>query len=358
MTWNRNEPFNSLPDLPPPGLAMTEELSRALVEARVWLARADQAASQMANPEILLTGISIVEAQASSAIENIVTTQDRLFESLAAGERKLDAATESALRYRSALQIGFDESIRRGVSKAQVVKLATLLMGYEIKIREGAGTVIAGKGKSPVYTPPVGSELISLKLDALVKFVATTKLDPLIAISLAHYQFEAIHPFPDGNGRVGRMLNIIWMTQKGVISNPVVSPSASINKERPRYYKLLEEVTSKGSFESWTIFMLKMFELSARRTVNQVRLLEKLRSDLMQTLKSTPKLFFDGELVDLIFSQPYCRIGHLVDSLGTSRPTAAKYLESLEEAGILRSVVSGRDKYFVNYQMLEILGEN
>lgn len=358
MTWNKSKPFNSLPDLPPFGFALSEELSRALIEARVWLARADQAASQMANPEVLVTGISIVEAQASSEIENIVTTQDELFESLASGERRLAQATESALRYRSALQVGFEQSLMRGVSQAQIKKLATLLMGYETRVREGEGTVVAGKGRSLIYTPPVGADLISSRLDNLVKFVATTKLDPLIAIALAHYQFEAIHPFPDGNGRVGRMLNVIWMIQRKIISSPIVSPSASINKARPKYYKLLEEVTSKGSFESWTLFMLKMFELSARRTVKQVTLLEALRADLIDKLELSPKAFFDGEIVDLIFSQPYCRIGHLVDALGTSRPTAAKYLEMLEDEGILKSVVSGREKYFVNYRMLEILRDN
>ena len=355
VAWNKDKPYNSLPDLPPRGFVVDEELSAALIAARVALARADQAARQMPNPEVLLIGIAISEAQASSEIENIVTTRDALYESIAKGTKTPDTATYLALEYRRALEAGFSESSKRPIGYPLIARLASTVLGYKVNLRSSAGTFIGGPQSKVVYTPPEGQELLSKKLDALMEFVSSTKLDPLMAVCLAHYQFEAIHPFPDGNGRVGRLLNVLWLSQLGLIEKPIVAPSMVINANRPEYYKVLEEATSKGAFKQLVLFLLSTFEQSANLSVAQSEQLVKAQGLLAET---TSKVFSQGvgwELAGLLFMQPYARISHLVETLGISRPTAAKYLEELESMGILNSVVRGRDKYFVNKTMLEIL---
>lgn len=353
--WKNDKPHNALPDLPPKGFVVDEELAASLIAARVALARADQAAKQMPNPDVLLVGIAISEAQASSEIENIVTTRDALYVSIARGNKTQDAATYLALEYRRALESGFAESSGRPIGYPMIARLAAIVLGYKVNLRSAPGTFIGGPQSKVVYTPPEGGELLSKKLDALLRFVASTKLDPLIAVCLAHYQFEAIHPFPDGNGRVGRLLNVLWLSQLGIIEKPIVAPSMIINAARPEYYRVLEEATSKGAYKQFVLFLLSTFEQAARRSVFQSEQLIKAQRVLAET---TSRVFSQGvgwELSGLLFLQPYARISHLVETLGISRPTAAKYLEELESLGFLQSVVRGRDKYFVNQKMLEIL---
>jgi Fic family protein len=351
----KDKPYNQLPDLPPKGFEVDGEISAALVSARVALARADQAAKLMPNPDVLIAGIAISEAQASSAIENIVTTRDALYESIASGNRPVDLATSLALEYRAALAIGAEEVVRRPVGYPLIAKLVSKVLGYKAAIRSGSGTYIGGPSSKVIYTPPEGVDLIFKKLDALLGFVGSSKLDPLLKVSLAHYQFEAIHPFVDGNGRVGRLLNVLWLIQLGIVTQPVIAPSMAINADRAKYYKVLEQATSKGAYKQLVLFMLQVFEESANKSVDQIELLIAGQARLAN-LQS--RVFSQGvgeKLAALLFLQPYSRISHLVDSLGISRPTAAKYLEELESLGVLKSVIRGRDKYFVNTQMLEIL---
>jgi Fic family protein len=354
-SWSKDKPYNSLPDLPPKGFLVSEEISAALVSARVALARADQAAKLMPNSDVLLAGIAISEAQASSEIENIVTTRDALYEAVARGNRPIDPATAMALEYRAALEMGAQEVVKRPVGYPLIAKLASKVLGYKASLRSGSGTFIGGPSSKVVYTPPEGSELIAKKLDSLLSFVGTSTLDPLIVVSLAHYQFEAIHPFSDGNGRLGRLLNALWLVQLGLLEAPVVAPSKVINQRRSEYYKVLEQATSKAAYSEFVLYMLQVFEVSANKSVEQI---DKLIAAQASLAALQSKVFSQGvgtELANLVYLQPYARIPHLVESLGLSRPTAAKYLEELESLGVLSSVVRGRDKYFVNTQMIEIL---
>jgi Fic family protein len=353
--WSKDEPYNSLPDLPPKGFQVSEDLNRALIRARVALAKLDQAAKSMVSVDVLILGVSISEAQASSEIENIVTTQDALFESMATPLKKIDAATISALRYRATLAEAYQEVCKRPVTVPLISKLASNLMGHKMPVRFSRGTFIGGPTSRVVYTPPEGAELISKKLDALVSFLAQGDLDPLIRICLAHYQFEAIHPFSDGNGRTGRMLNVLAMVQLGLLEKPILAASFEINKTRSRYYKLLEEATSKGAYEDWVFYLLEVFVFSANRTLRQIEEIEALRITMGKIKSRVFPSGISAEIIHILLMQPYCRIGHFVANLGISRPTAAKYLEELEALGILRSLVRGREKYFVNTEILKIL---
>jgi Fic family protein len=353
--WSKDKPFNQLPDLPPKGFAVDAELSAALVAARVALARADQAATSMPNPEVLLSAIAVSEAQASSEIENIVTTRDALFESIASGNRAVEYATGMALEYRSAIELGTQSVLQRPISYPLIARLTTKILGYKAQLRSDPGTFIGGSTSKVVYTPPVGQELIEKKLDGLLSFMAENNFDPLVAISLAHYQFEAIHPFPDGNGRVGRLLNVLWLVQFGLLQRPFVAPSMAINANRAEYYKVLDEATSKGAYKELVLFMLGAFEVTANKAVKQVKELTHAQAELANLNSKVFSMGVGADLSNLLFARPYARISHLVDDLGISRPTAAKYLEELEALGFLQSVIRGRDKYFVNKKIIEIL---
>jgi Fic family protein len=353
--WSKDKPFNQLPDLPPKGFVVDAELSAALVSARVALARADQASSLMLNPEVLLSAIAVAEAQASSVIENIVTTRDALFESIASGNRAIEYATGMALEYMAAIEIGTQSVLQRPIGYPLIARLTSKILGHKTELRTDLGTFIGGPSTNVVYTPPVGQELIARKLDSLLGFMAENDFDPLIAISLAHYQFEAIHPFPDGNGRVGRLLIVLWLVQFGLLQRPFIAPSMAINADRAEYYKVLDEATSKAAYKKLVLFMLRVFEVTANNSVRQIKELIQAQAQL-SNLES--KVFPAGvgtDLSTLLFAKPYARISHLVDELGLSRPTAAKYLEELEALGFLQSVIRGRDKYFVNKTMIGIL---
>ena len=354
-TWNKDKPFNQLPDLPPKGFVVDAELSAALVAARVALARADQAASLMPNPEVLLSAIAVAEAQASSEIENIVTTRDALFESIASGNRAVEYATGMALEYRAAIELGTQSVLQRPIGYPLIARLTSKILGYKAELRTDTGTFIGGPSTKVVYTPPVGQELISRKLDGLLGFMADSDLDPLIAISLAHYQFEAIHPFPDGNGRVGRLLNVLWLVQFGLLQRPFIAPSMAINANRAEYYKVLDGATSQAAYKKLVLYMLGVFEVTANNSVWQINELTKAQALLSTTESRVFPAGVGSDLSTLLFANPYARISHLVDELGLSRPTAAKYLEELESLGFLQSVIRGRDKYFVNKKMIGIL---
>jgi Fic family protein len=354
-TWSKDKPFNQLPDLPPKGFVVDAEISAALVAARVALARADQAAALMPNLEVLLSATAISEAQASSEIENIVTTRDALFESLASGTRQVEYATGMALEYRAALELGIQSLSSRPIAYPLVARLASKIVGYKAVLRTDSGTFIGGPSSKVVYTPPIGQKLIARKLDSLLAFMAHNDLDPLVGISLAHYQFEAIHPFTDGNGRAGRLLNVLWLVQSGLLKSPVIAPSMAINSNRAEYYKVLDEATSKGSYKNLVLFMMGVFEVTANKSVEQIKQLMIAQEQLSNLQSRVFPLGVGDELSTLLFAKPYARISHLVDELGLSRPTAAKYLEELEELGFLQSVIRGRDKYFVNKKMIEIL---
>ena len=334
---------------------LDHELSAALIAARVAMARADQAAALMPSAEVLLSAIAVSEAQASSEIENIVTTRDALFESIASGQTAVEYETQMALEYRAALEIGIQSITLRPVSYPLIAKLASKILGYKAVIRSDSGTFIGGPSSKFVYTPPIGQELIAKKLDNLLGFIAKSDLDPLIVISLAHYQFEAIHPFPDGNGRVGRLLNVLWLVQSGLLKSPVIAPSREINSNRVEYYKVLDEATSLGAHKKFVLFMLGVFEVTANKSVKQIQQLMQAQEELSSLQSPVFPQGLGEDLAKLLFANPYARISHLTEQYGLSRPTAAKYLEELERLGYLQSVIRGRNKYFVNKKMIEIL---
>ncbi|WP_309343697.1 Fic family protein, partial [Sutterella sp.] len=355
--WIPASPYNNLPELPP-HFTETIKIFRQTIQSRVALERLHQAVNLLPNNEILIQTIPILEAQASSEIENIVTTTDNLFKFLDA-DTQADAATKEALRYRQALWKGMDSLKRCPLSLRTMIAVCSTLRDTDVSVRKLDGTCIASTSSGQViYTPPAGEALILEKLHNLAEFLhSPSEMDPLIKMAIAHYQFEAIHPFSDGNGRTGRVLNILYLVESGLLSQPVLYLSRYIIRNKPKYYAALLNVTKEGAWEDWILFMLQAVEETALWTCQKVEAIVKLERETTRFIQASPLLkgVYSHELVQTIFMRPYCRIATLIDAGIAKRQTAMKYLNLLTQAGILHSAAAGREKLFINSRLMALL---
>ena len=344
-----NAPFDSLPKLPPVVDFAVPEIFAAVISASNALARLDEIAELLDNSAVFMNAIPVLEAQASSQIEQIVTTNDSIFRAEVSGT-KPDIATAFALRLRRSITLGAELAAKRGLTAKLAETICSELLGREMKPRASSGTVIQSNGKT-IYTPPSPKELPRL-LGEWESFInSSDSLHPLIVMALGHYQFEAIHPFSDGNGRTGRVLNVLALVNAGLLKEPVLQMSQAIEARRNDYYRLLNRVTTDGAWIEWVLFMLEIVTASAKESAR------KLKAITMLQLTFGERYETKSELVQLIFEKPYCQIGHVVERCGVTRVTAANWLESLEKQGALGSVVSGREKFFVNRELLEVLND-
>jgi Fic family protein len=350
-------PYNALPALPPAADIESRAILKACIEARAALAALKHAGSLLPNQAVLINTVPLMEAQASSEIENIVTTADALFRQAQLDERAADPATKEALRYRTALRQGVDLLKRRPLSTAVAVEVCSTLMGREMDVRKVPGTVLTNAATGAVvYTPPVGEVLLREKLANWEKFIHEQEaIDPLIRMAVAHYQFEAIHPFLDGNGRTGRVLNELMLIEQGLLDLPVLYLSRYIIRNRADYYRLLLAVTREAVWEEWVLYVLRGVRETATWTTAKIAALRALRSAAADHIRAQLPKLYSHELVDLVFMQPYCRIQNLVSAGIAKRQTASVYLKSLAEIGVLREVEAGREKLFLHPKFLDLL---
>ena len=351
-------PYNDLPDLPPPlELIETTELLKACIQSRVALAELKQAAELIPNAAVLVNALPLLEARASSEIENIVTTTDKLFEFADIAEDKADAATKEALRYRTALYEG-SKMVKRGMlSTDMAIHICSTIKGIELDIRAESGTTLKSRMTGEViYTPPEGQKLLQAKLDNWADFMHNcVEVDPLVRMAVQHYQFEAIHPFSDGNGRTGRILNILFLLQHELLSSPILYLSRFIIQNKADYYRLLKGVTNDQAWSDWIMFILAGVEDTCNWTTEKIKAIRELMEHTAEfTQNSLPKIY-TWELVELLFKQPYCRINNLVDAGIAKRQTASVYLKQLCDIGILKEVKSGRENIFVHPKYIELL---
>ncbi len=351
-------PFNELPELPPPvDLIETTEILKTCIKARVALAELKQAAELIPNSAVLVNALPLLEARASSEIENIVTTTDKLFEYADIAEDKADAATKEALRYRTALYEG-SKMVRRGMLTTDMaIHICSTIKGMELDIRAESGTTLKSRMSGEViYTPPVGQKLLQNKLDNWADFMHNDiEIDPLVRMAVQHYQFEAIHPFADGNGRTGRILNILFLVKHGLLNSPILYLSRFIIQNKADYYRLLKKVTHEQDWSAWILFILNGVEETCSWTTDKIKAIRELMEHTAQyTQTSLPKIY-TWELVEVLFKQPYCRIANLVDAGIAKRQTASVYLKQLCDVGILKEVKSGREAIFVHPKYIELL---
>ncbi|KQU07384.1 addiction module protein [Rhodococcus sp. Leaf7] len=354
--WQPDIPFNELP--PPPGAdeLETRAVLKAAIAANTALAKLDQAVVSIPNPTVLINSIPILEAQASSEIENIVTTTDELFRHLD-DDAGADPATRETLRYRTALKVGFDRTTERGLTTSTAIDVCSTIKGREMQVRTIPGTRIGNPSTGEVvYSPPEGRALIEEKLSAWERFIHDDDgMDPLVRMAVAHYQFEAIHPFADGNGRTGRILNVMLLIEAGLLRMPVLYLSRYINDTKNDYYRLLLEVTSDAAWEAWVLYVLAGVERTSNDTLHTVHAIRALQEDFSHRARAVSKGGADSEFQSVLFEQPYCRISTVVSRCGVSRPTATSWLSALVGAGMLQESKVGRDRLFINREFLRLL---
>lgn len=356
MPWSPDLPYNDLPPLPPDGLDLEPKaVLKATVAARTALATLAQAGQLLPNPDVLIHAVPLLEAQASSEIENIVTTADELFKHVGSGGG--DHATKEALRYRSALFAGVRSIRERPLTAGTAVRICTELQGRDMAVRAVPGTRIANPTtREIVYAPPEGPDLIRDKLTAWERFVhAEDDLDPLVRMAVAHYQFEAIHPFHDGNGRTGRVVNILMLIEAGLLDDPILYMSRAIIARKNDYYRLLRAVTAEGAWIDWILYMLDVVRESATSTTRKIASIRTCQNDIAERARAATPGGRDAQLLAVLFEQPYCRINTVAERCDVSRQTASTWLHALARAGLLVDVKVGREILFVNRELLEVL---
>ena len=357
LTWRADLPYNQLLPLPPTVELETKAVLKQCITARAALAELKQAAELIPNQTMLINTIPLLEAKDSSEIENIVTTTDQLFQFAQGSENQADVATKEALRYRTALYRGFRSLAHRPLCTATAVEICRTIKATEIDIRRTPGTQLVNDRKGEViYTPPEGEAHLRDLLANWERFLHNeTGLDPLIRMAVGHYQFEAIHPFADGNGRTGRVLNILFLIQEELLTLPILYLSRHIIALKADYYRLLLDITRSQAWEPWLLFMLQAVEETSRWTTAKIAAIRALAEHTTAHVRERLPKIYSRELVDVIFEQPYCRIGNLVDKQIAQRQAASRYLKELAGIGVLRETQVGKEKLFIHPKLMKLL---
>ncbi|MHC4844713.1 MAG: protein adenylyltransferase Fic [Planctomycetota bacterium] len=354
--WRSDQPFDALPMLPPTVELETRAVLKQCVTARAALAALGQAAALIPDPGVLINTLPLLEAQASSEIENIVTTADELFMHLGA-EPGADPATREALRYRHDLLEGFASLKDRPLGTRTAEAVCSRIKGVEMSVRRVPGTALANQAtREVIYTPPVGEDRLRALLADWERFLhEAVELDPLVRMAAGHYQFEAIHPFTDGNGRTGRVLNALFLVEQGLLPLPILYLSRYIIARKADYHALLLGVTREGAWEPWLLYMLAGIEETATWTTEKIAAIRRLSVETREFVRERLPKTYSRELVDVLFEQPCCRIGNLVDAGIAERRAASRYLKALAAEGVLQELARGREKLFLNTRLMELL---
>jgi Fic family protein len=356
---NPLKPFNELPFLPPNVAIETPKLLKKAIESHKELAELKGLSSLLPNQSVLIQTIGLQEAKLSSEIENIVTTNDELYRAFADEGQQTDPHTKEVLRYNEALWYGYQVILNRNqlLTPPLFEELASIITGQTSSIRKLTGTQLKNPATGQViYTPPEGENLIRDKLSNLCRFIYEySEIDPLIKLALIHYQFEAIHPFYDGNGRSGRIINILFLIEQSLLSSPILYLSKYIIENKQSYYTLLKNVTEKQEWEPWILFILEAVALTAKLTREKILAIKQLMEETIEKIKKLRPKIYSKDLVEALFKHPYCKIQFLEDFQIAKRQTASLYLQELENIGILQGIKKSRDKYYINHDFLRLL---
>lgn len=366
--FDRSSPFNELPFLPPPKEIENDPIIlKKLVTSSRALASVNTNILRLPNPYMLVNTIALQEAKASTAIENIFTTQDELYKAASETSREelVDNATKEVLRYREALWAGYENlKENKHIDLAMILKVVQKIKNTTLGLRPPHAMVVIKRGESEfragevIYTPPRGQGIIEQLLGNLVEYLNDDEkypTDPLLKMCFAHYQFEAIHPFQDGNGRTGRILNLLYLINKGLLSQPTLYLSRYIIQHKDDYYYKLGTVTQRGEWKDWTLFMLDGVEKTAHLTN---RMIDEILIQMDATLEygKTQLKWYNKEINETIYTQPYIKPAFIADTLGkTSRTTLTKYMAELVDARILSPKKVGREVYYINDNLVRIL---
>jgi len=334
----------------------TRAVLRKEAQARQILAELKGFAPVIPNPNILINAIVLQEAQESSAIENIVTTQDELYKNITIQPQNMDASSKEVLNYREAVFKGCEIiRSRELISVSDIVKIQETIVENNAAIRKLPGTsLVNDKTGEVVFTPPQNYDEICALLDNFCGYLNDDE-NSLWKMAVLHYQFETIHPFYDGNGRTGRILNILYLLLKKYLDTPILYLSSYIIKNKSKYYNLFQEVREKGILENWILYFLDGIEETSKLTLEKVKSVKDLLESTVENIKGQCPKIYSKELVEIVFENPYSKIDFLVKKLDINRKTASKYLKELEENDFLSHIQIGKEKVYINNNLMEIL---
>ena len=346
--------YSELPAFPPPPSAYeTPDFLHALGDARAYLGELKGLAQSIPNERILISTLGLQEAQSSSEIENIVTTQQALHEyRLRPGDK--DAATKEAAQYAVAMEAGWRDMQKTGLMACNtIIHIQKVLMGRDTGWRTLPGTVLKNNAGETIFTPPPPEQVPQL-MAALEEYMHNDEgAHPLVRMALTHHRFETIHPFYDGNGRTGRIINILFLVKAGLLNAPVLYLSRYINQTRGEYYRLLQQVRKDGDWEAWLLYMLRGTAATARHTITLVEKIRALHSAHKKSIQG--KRFYSRDLLDALFTHTYTKASLLAKELKVSRVTAVRYLDTLAADGILMKTKVGRETYYGNIELSNLL---
>lgn len=336
----------------------TLEILRQLSKSSKSLGELKGIAQTMPNQEMLINAVVLQEAKDSSEIENIITTQDELYKALAT-KTKQGSQVKEVINYRKAIFSGYNLLKKQGFLRLKDIEfLQEIIIENNAGIRNLPGTILKNdKTGETVYTPPQEKNQILDLLDNFLEHFNLKQDDipPLINLAILHYQFESIHPFYDGNGRTGRILNILYLILNELLDIPILYLSSYINENKADYYELLNMVNKSDQWEAYILYILKGIEVTSNRTISKINSINDLLTETVETAQNKEPKIYRKELIELLFEQPYSKIDFVVQKLNVERKAASRYLKSLEKIGILTSVKIGREKIYINTKLIEIL---
>lgn len=351
-----------LSELPPIIDLESKIILKKLISAHRHLAELKGLSASIPNQLILINSLSLQEAKDSSAIENIITTHDELFKENLFSDYTKNASAKEVSRYAYALKTGYDMiKDKKILTNNMIIEIQAKLENCKTGYRKIQGTELKNlTSGETVYIPPQSNDQIIKLMNNLEAFInddTLSDLDPLIKMAIIHYQFESIHPFYDGNGRTGRIINVLYLVLKNLLQIPILYLSRYITKTKKDYYRLLQQVRDENIWENWIIYILEGIEQTSIQSIKMVISINECFMNYKQTIKSNFK-FYSHDLINNIFYHPYTKIEFLTKDLNINRITASKYLELLCEAKLLKKEKIGKSNYFVNIALYDILTQN
>lgn len=364
----RKEEKYSIPSLPLPYDLETKEVLKQLNRANRKLAELKGVAQTIPNERILISSLTLQEAKDSSEVENIVTTQDDLYRAgLDPSHQFINAATKEVLFYREAINEGFRMVRNKDILTLNDIKhVQEILEQNTAGFRTTPGTQLKRENDGAViYTPPQDGMAIVQYMSNLEQFINDdhmSQLDPLIKMAIIHHQFESIHPFYDGNGRTGRIINILYLVITGLLDLPILYLSRYITHNKGEYYRLIQAIRDKNTdnaaeWEAWILFMLKGVEVTAEDTISLVKNIGRLMAEYKNVIRPDFGSKYNHELLNGLFYHPYTKIDHVVANMQVSRQTASKYLDRIVALGLLKKEKMGKENYYINTQLMNLFIE-
>lgn len=352
----------TIPQLPPQGVDFDHQgIFKALVSAHRSLAELKGYAKSIPNQSILINTLTLQEAKASSEVESYITTQDELFQADLHIAEWISPAAKEVARYREALARGFAlmQEKQGLLTNSMIIELFQMLKNTQESFRTQGGTVIKNERTGEiVFVPPQEAREIVRHMESLEQFIndsSLSDLDPLIKMALIHHQFESIHPFSDGNGRIGRILCVLYLTQSQLLEIPILYLSRYINQNKSDYYRLLQAVRDEGAWTQWIEYMLHAIEQTAQSTIKLVDCMRILMSNAKHIMREQLPRIYSQDLLNNLFQHPYTRIEFVEKDLGVTRQTAANYLRQLVGVGLLQESSKGKHIYFINTALVNLL---